>query len=165
MNLIVAVARDWAIGREGGMLFHLPGDLKYFRTVTIGKTVLMGRATLESFPGGKPLPNRRNLVLTRDPGYSCPGAEIVHSPAEARERIAALPPDDVFVIGGQAVYELFLDECRLAYVTRVDAAAPADRFFPDLDARPEWVQIAAQPPVTENGLQYRFTIYERRNCG
>ena len=165
MNLIVAVARDWANGREGGMLFHLPGDLKYFRAVTIGKTVLMGRATLESFPGRKPLPGRRNIVLTRDPDYSCPGAEIVCSADEARQQIAALPPDDVFVIGGQTVYELFLDECRLAYVTRIDAAAPADRFFPDLDARPEWVRISEEPPVTENGLQYRFTIYERRPRG
>lgn len=161
MHLIVAVTQDWAIGREGGMLFHLPSDLKYFRAVTSGKTVLMGRATLESFPGGKPLPKRRNLVLTRDPGYTCEGAEILHSLEEAKALVAELPEDEVFVIGGQTIYDALLDDCRLAYITKIENTAPADRFFPNLDERPEWKLIREEEPIEENGCRFRFTVYER----
>ena len=162
MKLIVAVARDWAIGREGGMLFHLPGDLKYFRSVTLGKAVVMGRSTLESFPGGKPLPKRRNIVLSRDPSYFCEGAEVVHSLEEARAAVSGLSGDDIFIIGGQTVYEAFLPECDTAYITKIDSSAPADRFFPNLDELPEWEAVHADPPAEENGVYYQWITYRRK---
>ena len=161
MNAIVVVDRNWAIGRSNGLLFSLPGDMKRFRALTTGGTVIMGRKTLDSFPGGRPLPRRRNIVITRDPAFQREGCEIVRSPEEA----AALAGDgdDVWLIGGGSVYAALLNRCRRAYVTRVDAAAAgADTFFPDLDALPEWTAERIGEPREENGLAYRFVDYVRR---
>ena len=161
MNAIVVVDRNWAIGRSSGLLFSLPGDMKRFRALTTGGTVIMGRKTLDSFPGGRPLPRRRNIVITRDPAFRREGCEIVRSPEEA----AALAGDgdDVWLIGGGSVYAALLNRCRRVYVTRVDAAATgADTFFPDLDALPEWTAEHIGEPMEENGLAYRFVDYVRR---
>ena len=161
MNAIVVVDRNWAIGRSNGLLFSLPGDMKRFRALTTGGTVIMGRKTLDSFPGGRPLPRRRNIVITRDPAFRREGCEIVRSPEEA----AALAGDgdDVWLIGGGSVYAALLNRCRRVYVTRVDAAATgADTFFPDLDALPEWTAERIGEPMEENGLAYRFVDYVRR---
>ena len=158
MNAIVAVDRNWAIGRDNGLLFSLPGDMKHFRELTTGGTLIMGRKTLDSFPSGRPLPRRRNIVITRDPDFCREGCEAVHSPEEA----IALAGDgsDVWLIGGGSIYRALLDRCRRAVVTRVDAAAPeADAFFPDLDTLPGWKAERAGAPITENGLTYRFVDY------
>lgn len=160
MNAIVAVDRNWAIGRDNGLLFSLPGDMKHFRTLTIGGTLIMGRKTLDSFPGGKPLPKRRNIVITRDPAFQREGCEVVHSPAEA---LALAGGSNVWLIGGGSIYAALLERCSRAYITRVDADVPdADTFFPDLDSLPEWAEACAETPVTENGLTYRFVEYTRR---
>ena len=161
MNAIVIADRNWAIGRNNGLLFSLPGDMKHFRTLTSGGTVIMGRRTLDSFPGGEPLPKRRNIVITRDPDFFREGCEMVHSP----EAALALAGDgnDVWLIGGGSIYAALLDRCRRACVTRVDTAAPeADVFFPDLDALPEWTMERTGEPITENDLTYRFIDYIRR---
>ena len=161
MNAIVVADRNWAIGRNNGLLFSLPGDMKHFRTLTTGGTVIMGRRTLDSFPGGRPLPKRRNIVITRDPDFCREGCEIVHSP-EAALALAG-DGDDVWLIGGGSIYAALLNRCRRACVTRVDTAAPeADVFFPDLDALPEWTVEHTGEPITENGLTYRFVDYIRR---
>ena len=161
MNAIVVADRNWAIGRNNGLLFSLPGDMKHFRTLTSGGTVIMGRRTLDSFPGGRPLPKRRNIVITRDPDFCREGCEIVHSP-EAALALAG-DGDDVWLIGGGSIYAALLNRCRRACVTRVDTAAPeADVFFPDLDALPEWTVEHTGEPITENGLTYRFVDYIRR---
>ena len=137
MNAIVVTDKQWAIGRSGDLLFSLPGDMKHFRTLTTGGTVIMGRKTLDSFPGGRPLPKRRNIVITRDPDFSREGCEIVHTPEDAL-RLAG-DGEDVWLIGGGSIYTALLGRCRRACVTRVDAAAEnADTFFPNLDALPEW---------------------------
>ena len=161
MNAIVVADRNWAIGRNNGLLFSLPGDMKHFRTLTSGGTVIMGRRTLDSFPGGRPLPKRRNIVITRDPDFCRDGCEIVHRPEEALA--LAGDGDDVWLIGGGSIYAALLDRCRRACVTLVDTAAPeADVFFPNLDALPAWAVEHTGEPITENGLTYRFVDYIRR---
>ena len=161
MNAIVVADRNWAIGRNNGLLFSLPGDMKHFRTLTSGGTVIMGRRTLDSFPGGRPLPKRRNIVITRDPDFCREGCEVVHNP-EAALALAG-DGDDVWLIGGGSIYAALLDRCRRACVTRVDTAAPeADVFFPNLDALPGWTVGHTGEPITENGLTYRFVDYIRR---
>lgn len=160
MNAIVAVDRNWAIGRKNDLLFTLPTDMKRFRTLTTGGTVILGRKTLDSFPGGKPLPKRRNLVITRNADFSRPGAEIVPSPAAALDAARGTEPDRLWVIGGGSIYTALLDRCRRVYLTYVDADAPgADVFFPNLDRLPQWRMESSSDPITENGYTYRFVNY------
>ena len=117
MNAIVVVDKNWAIGKDGSLLVHLPGDLKYYRQKTLGKVIVVGRKTLESFPGGKPLPDRTNIVLTSDAAYEAPGCIICHSKDEVMETIAGYDPEDVFIAGGSQIYEQFMEDCDGFYVT------------------------------------------------
>lgn len=158
MNAIVVTDRNWAIGRNNDLLFSLPGDMKRFRALTLGGTVIMGRKTLESFPGGRPLPKRRNIVITRTPGFAREGCEIVSSPDDA----VALAGDaeNVWLIGGGSIYRALLPRCRRVYLTQVDAAAEeADTFFPNLDSLPTWTVEHIGEPLSENGWTYRFIEY------
>lgn len=160
MNAIVAVDENWGIGRDGGMLFHLPGDLKYFKEKTRGKTLVMGRATLDSLKGGRPLPERVNLVLTRDPGFAREGAIVLRSFAQLRQALAGLPADEIMLLGGGSLYAQLIDCCEMAYVTKIEASAPADSFFPKLDGRAGWSLTACSEPRAESGIIYRFCEYE-----
>ena len=157
MNAIAAVDRNWAIGREGGLLFHLPTDMKHFRDLTVGGTVILGRKTLETLPGGRGLPDRRNLVLTRQKGLTPDRAETVHSP----EELLALADSDAFVIGGQEVYTRLLPYCTRVYVTKVFADVPADAFFPNLDKDPHWQVVSVGEPQEEAGLRFQYVEYRR----
>lgn len=158
MNAIVVVDQNWAIGRENGLLFSLPGDMKRFRSLTSGGTVIMGRKTLDSFPGGRPLPKRRNIVITRDMGFRREGCETVSSP-EAALQLAGMG-SDVWLIGGGSIYQALLPQCCRVYLTQVDAKAEgADAFFPALDALPGWVVEHTGESIMENGLTYRFIEY------
>lgn len=160
MNAIVVVDENWAIGRDGGLLVHLPGDLKYYRNKTLGKVIVVGRKTLESFPGGRPLPDRTNIVLTSDRGYRADGCIVCHSIDEVMEAVKDHDTDDVFIAGGAQVYEQFMDRCDDFYVTKIYDAFEADRYFPDLDAagfRVVWESDMQQ----ENGISYRFLKYRR----
>ena len=111
MNLIVAVDRGWGIGKDGGLLYSIPEDMKFFRTTTAGKTVIMGRATLESLPGGRPLPKRRNIILSRTLS-EVEGAEVCKTPEEIVALLADTPSEDIFVIGGESVYRDMLPYAR-----------------------------------------------------
>lgn len=163
MNAIVVVDRNWAIGCENQLLFSLPSDMKHFRTLTSGGTLIMGRKTLDSFPGGRPLPNRRNIVITRSADFHRDGCEVAASPEQALALAGGSQADHVWLIGGSSVYAQLLPLCRQAYITKVDAAAPrADAFFPDLDRLPGWEVESLQDPMTENGLCYRFITYVNR---
>lgn len=159
MRAIVAVDQNWAIGRDGDMLYHLPSDLKFFAKTTRGGTLVMGRATLESLPGGKPLKGRRNLVLSRRPGYQVEGAQVLSAYAQLEDTLRGTAPDQVFLIGGARVYEDLIDCCDLAFVTRIEASAPADRFFPDLDKRTGWLLLERSEAMEENGLRYTICLY------
>lgn len=157
MQAIVAVSESWGIGRDGALLFRISADLKRFKALTTGHTVIMGRKTLESLPGGRGLPNRRNLVLTRQADLAPEGAEAVHSLGE----LQALADSDAFVIGGQDIYEQLLPYCTRVYVTKVLSDAPADAFFPDLDRDPAWRIVSAGEVQEENGLRFQYVEYER----
>ncbi len=162
MNLIVAADKNWAIGKDNDLLFHIPGDMKMFRKMTMGNVIVMGRRTLESFPGGKPLPGRTNIVLTTRKDYDGKGALAVHSLKELRDVLSAYDTDRVFVVGGGKIYSLLLPCCRYAYVTRVDSAGQADTWMPDLDRDPDWTLKEAGEEMTWSGLGYRFSCYENR---
>ncbi len=161
MNCIVAVDKNWAIGKDNKLLVRIPADQKMFRQETTGKVVLLGRKTLETFPGGLPLKNRTNIILTRDPSYTVKDAVIVHSVEEALEEIGKYPPEDVYCIGGESVYRQMLPYCSTAHVTKVEYAYEADSWFPNLDDDPEWHITAESEEQTYFDLEYRFVKYER----
>ena len=153
MYAIVAVDEKWGIGRDNALLFHLPADLKRFKELTSGHTVLMGRKTLESLPGGRGLPNRRNIVLTGQRGFTAERAEIVHSPAEA----LLTADEDRWVIARNP--EMFLPLCDRVYVTRIAADGSADAFFPDLEHDPGWRLDKRSADMEENGLRFCYEEY------
>lgn len=158
MKMIVAVDRHWGIGRNGDLLFHLPDDMRHFKEKTTGCTVVMGDVTLFSLPGGRPLKNRRNIVLSFDPNLAVEGAEVCHSLTE----LAGLLSDqeETYVIGGASIYRTLMDCCDTAYVTRVDADGHADVCIPDMDALPYWEIAACSDPIENNGHSFRFYTYQ-----
>ena len=155
MYAIVAVDEKWGIGRDNALLFRLSADLKRFKELTTGHTVLMGRKTLQSLPGGRGLPNRRNIVLTAQQAFAAERAEIVHSPAEA----VLTADENTWVIGGESVYRTFLPLCDRVYVTRIAADGGADTFFPDLEHDARWELASRSDDLTENGLTFRYEEY------
>lgn len=161
MNAIVSVDRNWGIGCRGDLLFHVPEDMKYFKSMTTGKVVVMGEKTFFSLPGQKPLKDRVNIVLSDNRALVIDGAVVMNSLGEVLEAVKKYNADDVFVIGGQAVYELMLDYCDTVYVTRFQAEKPADKFFPDLDQKAEWKLTAVSEPREHDGLVFTFNRYER----
>ena len=156
MNAIVAVDENWAIGYKGGLLCHLPGDLKYFKERTEGKTVIMGRPTLESLPGAKPLPKRENIVLTGNTDYTAEGAAIAHSEKELDEILAGKNTDDVFIIGGGKVYREFLNRCDTCYVTKIFDKFLADTWFVNLDEMKDFSIVWQSEVQEEKGIRYQF---------
>ena len=158
MQAIVAVSENWGIGKDNDLLFRISADLKRFKALTSGRTVVMGRKTLESLPGGKGLPKRRNIVLTSQPDFTAENAEAVHNPAQLIFAAGA----DAFVIGGATVYRQLLSLCDRVYVTKVFASPEADAFFPNLDESPDW-EVACQSEVMEeNGLRFQYVDYVPR---
>lgn len=164
MNVIVAVDSNWAIGRKGGMLFHIPEDLKYFRRNTAGGTVIMGRKTLLSFPNCKPLPNRRNIIISRDPDFAAEGVEVAASPEAALELAANEDPNTVWCIGGGSIYKTMVNMCKYAHITKVEAQGEnPDTWFPNLDEMPNWEVESQSEVVEDNGYRYRFVVYVNKD--
>ncbi|MBP3261788.1 dihydrofolate reductase [Pseudobutyrivibrio sp.] len=161
MNLIVAVDKNWAIGKDNKLLVSIPDDMKFFRETTTGKVVVMGRKTLESFPNSKPLPNRVNIVLTRDAKYEAKGAIIVHSKEELNEELKKYNSDDIYVIGGESIYRMMLDECDRAFVTYVDYSYDADTYFPNLDEMSDWKLAEESEEQTYYDIEFYFRTYTR----
>ena len=159
MELIVAVYDDWGIGRDGTQPVALSADRKFFREMTRGATVIVGRKTLADFPGGRPLPNRVNVVLTRQ-DIDIPGVVVCHSPEEAA--VLTKSAEKVMVIGGGSVYRQMLPLCDTAYITKVHATPESDTFFPDLDADPDWVLAEVLMDGEENGIGYEMCLYRRK---
>ena len=162
MNLIAAVDRNWAIGKNNELLVRIPMDQMFFRETTTGKVVVMGRKTLESFPNGLPRKNRTNIVLTHNPNYAVKDAIIVHSLDELHEELKKYNSEDIYVIGGEKIYEQLLDECDVAHITKIDYAYDADAHFPNLDEKPEWVVTADSVEQTYFDLEFYFYKYESR---
>lgn len=165
LKAIVAVCDDWGIGRAGDMVVANKADMRHFVRMTRGHAVIMGRKTLDSFPGGKPLKDRRNIVLTRDPLFHRSGVEVVRSAEEALERIA--DEDEAWVIGGAQVYRQFLPLCSTAVVTKNHCIRPADAFFPNLDDDASWCLLEETDTEQvgegegDEGVFYSFATYRR----
>lgn len=161
MNLIVAVDKNWAIGCNNRLLVSVPSDMKFFRETTMGKVVVMGRKTLESFPGGQPLKNRTNIVITSDSDYKVKDAIVVPSIEAAVEELKKYEEEDIYVIGGESIYRQMPPYCKTAYVTKIDHAYDADTFFPNLDEMEGWKLTGVTEEQTYFDLEYVFARYER----
>lgn len=161
MRAIVAADQHWGIGKDNKLLVSIPQDMKFFRNETTGKVIIMGRKTLESFPNARPLPNRKNIVLTRDKSYTVKDATVVHSIEEALEAVKEYPSDMVYCIGGDSIYNQFLEYCDTVFVTRIDFTYEADAFFPDLDSHPDWKKAGSSEEQTYFDLEYQFDRYEK----
>ena len=159
MNLIVNVTQDWGIGFENKLLVSISADLRRFRQLTTGKAVILGRKTLETFPGGRPLKNRANFILSGNPNYAVEGATVVHSFQELQTALQPYDPADVCVIGGASVYAALLPYCRTAQVTKTYVNHPADRFLPNLDLLDGWDIKKISPMEEENGIQFQYIDY------
>lgn len=164
MKLIVAVDKNWGIGRDNDLLFSIPEDMKFFRSTTLNKVVVMGRKTLESFPNGTPLKNRVNIVLTNDKSYSKEGALIVNSIQQVADAIKDYNSDDVYIIGGASVYETFCDYCDEAYVTMVDKDGNPDKFMVNLNEKENWeLKEKSETKVTEDGIEFAFCTFKNND--
>ena len=162
MNLIVNVDKNWAIGYGGKLLVSIPEDMKFFRSETTGKVVVLGSKTLTTFPGGQPLKNRTNIILTRNPEFTAKGAVVCHSVEETLEELKKYPSEDVYIIGGDTIYRQFLPYCDTAHVTRMEHAYDADAWFPNLDEDPEWELTGQSEEKTYFDLEFTFCRYERK---
>ena len=161
MNIIAAVDRNWAIGRKGKLLVSIPGDQKRFREETMGKVVVLGRKTLQTFPQGMPLKNRTNIIMSTNPAYQVKDALVVHDVVELLEKLKQYDSRDVYVVGGESVYRQLLPYCDVAHVTKIDRVYAADAYFPDLDEMPEWEVTADSEEQTYFDTTYHFVKYER----
>jgi dihydrofolate reductase len=162
MKLIVVVAKNWAIGFKGGLLFKLPGDMEFFKNTTMDKVVVMGRNTLLSFPDGKPLKDRTNIVLTTNRDFVAEGCIVCHSLDELFEELSKLNDDDVYVIGGGNIYNKLYPYCSEAYITKVDAVVSADAFLHNFDEDNGWYLSYASEIHEENGLKFTFNTYKNK---
>lgn len=176
MKAIVAADRNWGIGKDGALLAHLPGDLKYFKENTLGKVLIMGRKTLESLPGGKALPGRTTIVMSGDENYEPKAAEgartlVCTSFDELMATLLSMEfaegidlEEDIMVAGGESIYKQFMPYCSEFLVTKIDAEFPADKHFEDLDALAAggMMKVTYESEVQEdNGIKYRFLRYSR----
>ncbi len=161
MNLIVAVDKNWSIGYKNKLLISIPDDMKFFRETTIGNVVVMGKNTLLSFPNGKPLKNRENIVITHDKAFKAEGAVVVNSIEEALEEVKKYNTENVYVIGGGSIYEQMLPYVDTVYVTYIDFEYEADTKFPNLDNSKEWKLTEESEEQTYFDVEYYFRKYER----
>lgn len=162
MNIIAAVDKNWGIGNRGELLVSIPKDQKMFRQETTGKVVVLGRKTLDTFPQKQPLPNRTNIILTHEKNYQVKGATVVHSVEELLSELKKYPSKDIYIIGGESIYQQMLPYCDTAHVTQIDHEYQADAFFPNLDEDPAWEMTAEGEEETYFDLEYRFVRYNRK---
>ena len=160
MKCIAAGDKNWAIGFKGKLLVSIPNDQKMFRAETTGKVVVLGRKTLETFPGGLPLKNRTNVILTHDQSYSAGDAVIVHNDEELFSFLSDFPSDDIYIIGGESVYRKYIGYCDTAIITKIDQNYESDAFFPNLDEDENWVMTAESEEMTYFSVEYTFREYK-----
>ncbi|GAA0844538.1 dihydrofolate reductase [Cupriavidus pauculus] len=161
LTLIVARARNGVIGRDNALPWRLPEDLQHFKRTTLGAPIIMGRKTWDSI--GRPLPGRRNIVVSRNHGLTLDGAEVVASLEDAQR--LCIGAEQVFLIGGAQLYAQALPSADRLIVTEIDADVPGDAFFPAVD-RSKWIEVARETHHSEaNGFDYAFVTYERPPSG
>lgn len=161
MKAIAAVTCNWGIGKDNRLLISIPEDMKFFREKTAGSVVIMGRKTLESFPGGKPLKNRVNIVITRAGDYNPEGVIVVHNVEEAVKAAGKTGNESVFVIGGESIYRQMVPLCDTVYITKADICPDADAFFPDMDADPGFFVSSESEEKEHQGIRFRFVTYSK----
>ena len=168
MKLVVAVDKDWGIGYKGELLARVRADLRYFQSLTKGNVVILGSKTLATFPGGRVLKDRTNIVMSRNPEYAPDGASVVDSVDKLLETLKSYDSDSVFVIGGSQIYSLLLPYCDTAYVTKFEKSFKKDAFFDNLDESPEWElalvgeeQISNSETDSVADMPFRFCTYKR----
>lgn len=164
MNIIVAVDKKWGIGNKGKLLVSIPRDKKLFREETTGKVIIMGHNTLLSLPGSQPLAGRKNIVLSRDKSLSIKGATVLNSVDACIDYLKKnnIKDSDVFVIGGESVYNDFLPYCDVAHITYIDYEYEADRHFLKLDISNEWSLVLETEEETYFDIPYTFRLYKRK---
>ncbi len=162
MNMIAAVDSKWAIGNKNKLLISIPADMKMFRQETMGKVVVMGRKTLESFPGQQPLPKRTNIVLTAKKDYNAGDAVVVHSIDELMEELKKYDTNDIYIIGGETIYRQMLPYADVCHITKIDREYEADAYFPNLDKDEEWEITAESDEQVYFDTTYAFVKYERK---
>ena len=161
IRAIVHADKEWGIGKDNDMMFSLPKDMKFFRETTLGRTVVMGGNTLRSFPNGKPLKNRVNIVLSR--GQVRDDCIIVRSYDELFSLLKSRENEEIYIIGGGEIYKTLLPYCDEALVTKVDAVGGATVFFPNLDKDENFVCVYESESLEDNGYTIRFTTYKNKN--
>ncbi|WP_454053154.1 dihydrofolate reductase [Clostridium sp. Marseille-Q7071] len=160
MNLIVAVDENFGIGNEGNLLTYIPEDLEDFKKKTIGKVVVMGRTTLESFPNKAPLKSRINIILTRDKNYKVENAIVINSLETLFEVLKSYSSKDIYIIGGESVYKKLESYCEFAYVTKINKTYKSDRHFLNIDEDKKWVLENREETITScSGVTFNFNIY------
>lgn len=162
MRAILHADKEWGIGKNNRLMFRIPADMQFFKKTTTGNVVVMGSNTLKSFPGGKPLKDRTNIVLYPD-GEDRDDCKIVRSLSELFSEIKKYPPEKVFVIGGMMMYKTLLPYCEEVLVTKVDAVGGADTYFENLDDNPDFELVYESEPEVTNGYTIRFTRYKNKN--
>lgn len=156
MNAIVAVDENWGIGYKGELLARISADLRRFKALTTGHAVILGRKTLQTFPGGRPLPGRENLIMSTTMDVAPEGAKVFRT----LDEVLAYAPEDAFVIGGETVYRELLPYCKKVYITKIHESFPHDAVFPNLDALDGWRVVENGETLEENGLAFSYVTYE-----
>ena len=151
MKMIASADNNWAIGYKGSLLAHVSADMKFFKSKTVGNVVILGRKTLMTFPNGKPLKDRKNIIITTDESFKVEGAEIVHSTDELLETVEKYDDDSLYVIGGGSIYDQLLPYCDTAYIT----------YIKNLDEDENWKLVEDDGPFQEKGIIFRFCTYKR----
>ena len=161
MKAIVAVDLNWGIGYEGKLLQPIPEDMKFFKKKTLGNVVVMGRETFESLPGKSPLKDRVNIVLTRNQSFKDERLIICHSVNETLEILKQYDSDNVYIIGGEAIYNEFLQYCDEIFVTKIKAEYKADKYFPNIDKQEKWKKVNTSEVKEYEGINYTFNVYKK----
>ena len=162
MKAIVAVDSNWAIGYQGRLLVSIRADQQNFNNLTMGKTIVYGRKTLETFPRKAVLPGRNNIILSTKKDYEVKDAVVAHSKEELAELLKDVPSDDIFIIGGSSVYNEFIDECDTAIVTFIDKEYQADSYFPNLDEDPAWELAKESEEQVYFDITYTYRTYKKK---
>ena len=163
MKCIAAVDNNWAIGFKGKLLVSIPNDQKMFRNETMGKIIVLGRKTLETFPNGLPLKGRINIILSHDHNYKVKDAVVVHSDEELFAELEKYDSDSIYIIGGESVYQRYVKYCDTAIITKIEQSYESDAYFPNLDEDDDWKMVAQSEEMTYFSVEYTFREYHNMN--
>ena len=163
MKLIVAVNENWGIGSDNDLLYHIPEDMKFFRGKTKDNVIIVGRKTLESFPGGNPLKNRTNIVLTTDKNYKKDDVIVVNSKEELFLELKNHKDKEIYLCGGEQIYKLLYSYCDIAYVTKIEDNKPAQKYMQNLYNESDWEIIEQSELLEDNGLKFKFVTYKNKS--